>query len=184
MQEVLVKWQIMTRLEEMCLISSTEWWWCASTPPLCLAPSSRYRMRGSGKVVFHYTTNAESTWIWKWLSNTCKAKINSFKWKEREKAWKEREQGSKNEAGDENTATRQLLKQPLCMKVTVLHRIEFTSLSAPWNVCTSSIDNSYKGSLHNGCTTWVCEVFHSIISRFHYLFLWWPILNSSTTFLN
>ena len=37
--EVLVRWQIMMRLEEMCLINSTEGWWCAATlfSPLLLA---------------------------------------------------------------------------------------------------------------------------------------------------
>lgn len=35
MHEAFIKLQIRTRLEEMCLIISTEWWWCAVVLPFC-----------------------------------------------------------------------------------------------------------------------------------------------------
>lgn len=69
MQEVLAKWEIITRLEEMCLISPIEWWWCAVTPPLCLVSLSRRREQvGSEKLFFIIppTDLALYSTLWMW----------------------------------------------------------------------------------------------------------------------
>lgn len=165
MQEVLVKWQIMTRLEETCLISSIEWWWFGATLPLCLALSSRCRKRkGTQKLFFIIPPTEEDFYSTMWMQNPLEiengkvipAKKKSIPWNKRES----REQREKE------AKTRQEIKALPCtsswntraalhenwMIFTVFHRTEFTSPFVPWNVYMkyrSFIQGESRKSLYN-----------------------------------
>lgn len=136
--EVLVRWQIMMRLEEMCLINSTEGGWCAATlfSPLLLA----IRSEGEDWSCFSLCHRPRRIYIQQCECGIQPAIENGgvipveqksapFKWNQREKPGEEREKkGGKRKMRQEikNAASR----EPLCMKVE-WYLLYFTELNSP-----------------------------------------------------
>ena len=136
--EVLVRWQIMMRLEEMRLINSTEGWWCAAT--LCSPLLPAIRSEGEDWSCFSLCHRPRRIYIPQCECRTQpaietggvipaeqkSAPSNGTREKSRERRGREKRGKRKMRQEIKNAASR----EPLCMKVE-WYLLYFAELNSP-----------------------------------------------------